>query len=112
MTEHDGALRTGRVVLAGVVLIIRESGSVGSRACQDVMPVWRIATTSVDLALFGQRGLLVEVIGAVQLSNVLRNRHTFCIHPRTLPDTVTRADRARALCRQVGVPCFCACTDG
>ena len=75
------------------------------------MSVWRVATTIVDLALFGQRGLLGEVVGAVQFGDVLRDRYTLCVHPRTRADTVPRVDRASALRRQVGVSCLCARTD-
>src|SRR5215831_7192715 len=104
MAEHDSALGAARVILAGVVLIIRESGAVGLRSRQNVMPVWCVAATIVDLAFFGQGGLFGEVVSAVQFGDVLCNCHTFCVHPRTLADTVARVDRPGTLCRQVGMP--------
>ena len=52
-----------------------------------------VAATADSLALFGQRRLLVDVVGfRVEILEVFRHDHAFGILPRTFPDAVTRVD--------------------
>src|ERR1700687_6047373 len=71
------------------------------------MPVWLIAIAVDHLALFVQRSLLVDVVGAVQIGDILGDHNALRILPRTLADAVARIDRGLAvnrLCREIGVP--------
>src|SRR5207237_50623 len=67
MADDRGALRTARPVLAGLVVARREGLAVRRRAGQRVVLVRRIAAAVDDVAFLGQRGLLGQVVGAVQL---------------------------------------------
>src|SRR5207244_1689485 len=72
MSEHRSALGTRRPILAGTVVAGRERRAICLRSRQHVMAVRRIAQAVVDLALFGQRRLLGEIVVAMQLSDILR----------------------------------------
>src|SRR5450631_4348270 len=99
MTEHRGALRAARPVLAGAVVGPRKSGAVGLRSRQRVMAVRGIAATVDDIALLGKRGLLGEIVGGVQLGDILRDHDALGVLPRPLADAVTRIHRRLAVGR-------------
>src|SRR5690348_1969966 len=112
MAEHGGSLRAARPILAGVVLAVRKSGAVRLRTRQHVMAVGLVAAAIVDLALFRERRLFGEMVGAVQFGYVLRDHDTFGVLPRAFSDAVARIDGTRALRGQVGVPGFRASPHG
>jgi hypothetical protein len=66
MAKHGGALRTARPILAGHVLVGLKGGAVRLRASENVVPVRLVATAIIHLTLLGERGLLSEIIGAMQ----------------------------------------------
>ncbi len=115
MTEHRRALRAARPVLAGAVLAGGKCGAVGLRSRQRVMAVRRIAAAVGDLALLRQRGLFCQIVGAVQLGDVLGDDNAFCVLPRPLADAIARIDRGLAvdgLGREIGAPGFCSGASG
>ena len=104
VADHHGALRAAGAVLARAIFASRECTAVHGRAGQDVVPVG-LVTASIDhLAFFGKRGLLGEVVGAVQFVDRLGDDHALGVHPRTLANAVARVHRPGALRRQIGVP--------
>ena len=71
------------------------------------MAVRRVAAAVDDLALFAQCGLLGEIVGAVQLGDVLGDHHALGILPRPLADAVARIHGGLAvggLGREIGAP--------
>src|SRR6266540_2064624 len=60
-------------------------------------PLVRCVAASVDdVSLFGQRGLLVEIVVAVQVGNIASNNDPFGVLPRPFADALARVDRRRA----------------
>ena len=105
MTEHGGALRAARPVLAGAILVPGEGGSVRLRTCEDVVSVRSIAAAVINFAFFRQRSLLGKiVVAAVKLGDIFCNCHAFGIDPRAFADAVTRIFSAGTLGRQICVP--------
>src|SRR6185312_5654692 len=104
MSQHHRARRATRIVLAGTVVASAERGTVRLRPSEDVVPIRRIATPVVDVALLRERRLLGQIVGSVQFRDVLGDGHAFGICPWSLADTIARVHRARTLGRQVGVP--------
>src|SRR5437667_7602853 len=104
VADHGRPLAALRPVAARTVLAGREGGAVGLGARQDVMHVRRISTPVHGLALFGQRGLLADVVLAVQLGQVVGDDDALGVLPGTFADAVARVDRAGALGAQIGVP--------
>ena len=72
------------------------------------MTVRRVAAAVDDVALFGERGLLGEIVaGAVQIGDILGDHDAFRILPGALADAVARIHGRLAvggLRREVGVP--------
>ena len=92
-------------VAARLVVAGRERRAVRLRAGQDVVLVRRVAAAVDDLALFGERGLLGEVVGAVQLRDVLGDDDALGVLPRAAADAILGVDGAARPCvLQVGVP--------
>jgi hypothetical protein len=110
MPDHGGALRRARPVLAGAVLAGRKGRAVSLRAREHVVAIRRVAGAVDDLALFGERGLLGEVVaGAVEVGDILGDHDAFRILPRPLADAVARVHRRLTigrLGRQIGAPGF------
>src|SRR5829696_8288072 len=108
MADHRGALRAARPILAGAVFAGRKRGAVRLRSRQHIVAVRRVAGTADDLALFGERGLLGEVVaGAVQFGDVLGDHRALGILPRPLADAIARIDgrlTVGGLRREVGAP--------
>src|SRR2546428_8804659 len=104
MADHRRPLAALRPVAAGAVLPGRERGAVRLGAGQDVVHVRRIAAPVDHLTLFGQGGLLGDVVLAVQLSQILRDDDALGVLPGTAADAVARVDGAGALCAQIRVP--------
>src|SRR5271155_2154475 len=71
MPQHRRALNAARPVLAGTVFTGRERGAVRLRSRERVMAVRGITAAVDDVALLAQRGLLGDVVGAMQFGNVL-----------------------------------------
>jgi hypothetical protein len=67
-----------------------------------------VAAAVHRLALFGERGLLVQVVaGAVKVGDVPGDDDTLRVHPRTLADAILRVDRRGTAARartEVGTP--------
>ncbi len=63
------------------------------------MAVGRIAAAVDDLALFRQRGLLGQVVRAVQFGDVLGDGYAFGVHPRPFANAVASVHRSGALRR-------------
>src|SRR5436305_2074980 len=109
MADYRGTLRAARPVLAGAVVAAGERGAVRLRSGQHVMAVRRVAAAVDDLALFAERSLLGEVVGAMQLAEILGDHHALGVLPRTLADAVARVLRGLAvggLRRQIRAPGF------
>src|SRR6185436_5366717 len=108
MADHRGALRAARPILAGAVFAGRKRGAVRLRSRQHIVAVRRVAGTADYLALFGERGLLGEVVaGAVEIGDVLGDHRAFRILPRPLADAIARIDgrlTVGGLRREVGAP--------
>src|SRR6266404_6070332 len=113
MADDRRALRAARPVLAGTVVAGGECGAVRLRSRDYVVAVRRIEATVDDLALLAQRGLLGEIVRAVQLGDILGDHDAFGILPRPLADSVARIHRRLAvgrLRREISAPGFCAGT--
>src|SRR6185312_15537309 len=80
------------------------------RAGEDVVAVRGVAAAVVDLALFGERGFLGQIVArAVELGDVLGDHDALGVLPRPVADTLARVHGARALGilgREIGVPCL------
>ena len=111
MPDLRRAVAALRPVAAGAVIRAGERGAVGLRTGQDVVHVRRIAAPVHHLAFFGQRGLLRQVVGAVQLRDALRHHNALHVLPRTAADAVAGVDGLRALGAQVGAPLAAARPD-
>src|SRR5436190_1181767 len=96
MADHRDPLAALGPVAAGHVFAAGESRAVRFRAGKDVVLVRRVAAPVDDVSFFGQRGLLVEVVFAVQLGNVAGNDDSFGVLPRTVADAIARVDCLRA----------------
>src|SRR5262245_56363246 len=104
MTDLGVALAALRPVAAGLVVRARERTAVRLRAGEDVVHVGRIATAVHGRALLGQRGLLVQLVRAMQVRDVFRDDDSFRVLPRARADTIARVDGLRALRAEIGVP--------
>ena len=104
VAKHRRALRTARPILAGHVLVGRKSGAIRLRAGKNVVAIGLVADAIIYLTLLGERGLLGEIIGAVQLRDVLGDNHAFGVHPRTFADAIARVHGTGALRGQVSMP--------
>src|SRR4029077_18643988 len=82
VTEHRRTLGAARPVLAGAVFAGREGAAVHRRARERVVLVGAVAATLGQVALLGERGLLGEVVGAVELVDVPRDHRALGILPR------------------------------
>src|SRR5205814_8677291 len=71
VSDHGYALTALGPVSACAVFAGGEGRSIRLRAGENVVHVRRIAAAVDDLALFGERSLLGEIVGGVQLGNVL-----------------------------------------
>src|SRR6202043_3859881 len=67
MTHYPRSLRAACPVLAGTIVEASERGAVRLRTGEDVVSVPLISVTVDQLALFGQRRLLVNIVAAMQL---------------------------------------------
>src|ERR1051325_4809626 len=97
MADDRRALRAARPVLAGAVVASCKRGAVRLRPGQHVMAIGRVAAAVDDLALFAERGLLCQAVGAVQLGHVLCDHLTLGVLPWPLADTVARILRGLAV---------------
>ena len=71
------------------------------------MPVGRVAAAVDCLTFLGERRLLGEIVGAVELVNILSNGDALDVLPRAAPDAIARVDSlgaAHGLCAKVGAP--------
>ena len=68
-------------VAAGAVVAARERRAVGLRTGEDVVLVGGVAAPVDQLSLLGQRGLLGQVVGAVQLRRIARDDDAFRVLP-------------------------------
>ena len=68
------------------------------------MLVRRVAASVDALALFGERGLLVQIVGGVKLRHIFRDDDAFGVLPWAVADAVARIDGLRPLRAEVGVP--------
>src|SRR4030095_17208973 len=94
-------------VAARLVVARRERGPVGLRAGDDAVLIGRVAAAVDGRSLFGERGLLVQIVGAVQLGDILGNDVSLGVLPRAFADAVLGIHgrgRARRLRAQVRLP--------
>src|SRR5437868_3360455 len=61
-----------------------------------------------NFALFGERRLLVQIIGGVQLRHVFRDDDALGVLPWTAADAVARVDGLRSLRTEIRMPCLVA----
>src|SRR5262249_26534168 len=104
MADHRRALAALGPVGAGAILAGRERGTVRLRARQDVVRVRRVAAPVDGVALLGERGLLVDVVRAVELGEVLGDDDALGVLPGPCADAVARIDGAGALRAQIRLP--------
>src|SRR5437588_7987319 len=107
MADDRGALGAAGPVVAGLVVARREGAAIRRRAGQRVMLVRGVAAAVDDVAFLGQRGLLREIVGAVQLVEILGDDNPLGVLPRPLADAVAGVDRRLAVGRlgaEIGVP--------
>src|SRR4051794_13856905 len=107
MPDHRRALRAARPVAAGPVLPRRGGPALGLGAGQRGMLVGGITAPVYHVALLGQRGLLCQIVAAVQLIDVLGDNDAFAVLPGAIPDAIARIDRCLPVCRlsaEIGVP--------
>ena len=98
MADHRGTLTALCPVAAGAVVARRERIAIGLRPGQDVVHVGCVATAVDHFPLLAQRGLLGDlVVGAVKLSDIVRDDRALGVLPRAGADAVARVDRTRAL---------------
>src|SRR5260221_9094002 len=101
MAKHGRARAARRPVAAGRVAAVADRAAVGCRAGQHVVRVGRVAPAVDHFAFLAERGLLVEVVPAVQLIDVARDDHAPRVLPRAPADAVAGVNPGRA---EVGVP--------
>ena len=104
VAKHRRAFRTARPILAGHVLVARKSGAIRLRAGKNVVAIGLVADAIIYLTLLGERGLLGEIIGPVQLRDVLGDDHAFGVYPRTFADAIARIFSTGASRGQVSMP--------
>src|SRR5215210_4623703 len=107
MSDYRRTLRAARPVLAGAILGGSERTAVRLRSRQHVMPVRLIAGAVENITFLAQRALLGQVVGAVQLGDVLCDHDAFGIFPRPPADAVARIHRrltVDGLGREVSAP--------
>ena len=109
---HRGARAALGPVAAGHVGRVGKLRAVGLRAGEDVVHVRRIAAAVDHGALLGERGLLGQVVRAMQFGDVLRDDHALGIGPRAFADAVAGIDPARSLRAEVGAPRLAAGAGG
>src|SRR6478672_2456480 len=103
MSEH-GAANRARPVAARAVLSGGKGRAVGLRAREHVVHIRRIAAAVDDGALLGERGLLRQVVAAVELGHVFRDDLALRVLPWALADAIAGVDRPGALRAEIGVP--------
>src|SRR5262249_2199404 len=97
VTEHRRALSAACPVLAGPVLVRRESAAIHLRTRQYVMIVGVVADAGHDGAPLGQRRRHPEfVVVAVKIVDVLGDDLFLEILPGAAPDPIARVDSLRA----------------
>src|SRR6478735_6283587 len=108
VADHRRTLAALGPVAAGRVDAAGDRRAVGLRAGQDVVHVRRVATAVDDIALLGERGLLGEVVRAMQLGHAVGDDDALGVAPRAGADAVARVDGGLAAgCRlraEVGAP--------
>src|ERR1043166_4951516 len=107
VAELRGSFAVLRPVAAGSVGAGCEASAFHRRAGERVMHVGRVAPAIDDLTLLVERGLLGEIVVAVELVNVVGNYGAARVLPGAVPDAGTGVDAGRAadaLCAQVGAP--------
>src|SRR4029450_478170 len=107
MTDHGRPLGARRPVTAGPVFAGRKCAAVRRRAGEDGVSVGRVAAAVDYLTFLGECRLFGEIVGAVELINILSNGDALSVLPRTAPDAIARVDSlgpAHGLCAEVGVP--------
>src|SRR5262245_5931265 len=100
VAEHGRPLGARRPVAAGPILTRRKGAAVRRGAGEDVVPAGRVT-------LLGERRFLVEIVGAVDLVEILGDNDTLGVLPRATPDAITRVDglsAAHGLRAEVGMP--------
>jgi hypothetical protein len=107
VSEHRRTLRAACPVLAGPVVSPRKGGTVGLRASQDIVAIGCIPATVDHVTLLRQRGLLGQLVGAMQIRNVLGDNNTLGVLPWSLADAIARIDgwlAVSSLGRKIGMP--------
>src|SRR5439155_13168254 len=108
VADHRDSVAALGPVAAGHILAAGERGAVGLRPGEDVVLVRRVAPAVDDLAFFGERSLLAEIVVAVQLREVARDDDSLGVLPGSVTDAILCVDRGCALCRglaEISVPC-------
>src|SRR5580692_8342832 len=111
VAEHGSAFGAAGPIAARAILAGRERRAVRLRAGQGVMPVGGVAPAIDDVAFFGKRSLLGQVILAVQLGDILGDDDALGVGPGTFADAVASIGRRLAVGRlraQIGVPSMAA----
>src|SRR5580692_4431061 len=115
VTEHGSAFGAAGPIAARAILAGRERRAVRLRAGQGVMPVRRVAAAIDDVAFFGKRGLLGQVVLAMQLRDILGDDDALGIGPGAFADAIACIGCRLAvgcLGAQIGVPGMAAGTGG
>src|SRR5258708_37707372 len=109
MADPRSALCAARPVLAGAVFARHECRAVRLRSGQHIVAVWRVAAAVGSVALFAERRLLGQIVGAMKFGNILGDHDAFGVLPRPLADAVAGVLGGLAvgcLRREIGAPGF------
>jgi hypothetical protein len=97
MSDLRRAIRAARPVVAGQALSFRKRGAVELRAGHQVVFVRRIAAAVHDLAFFGDRVFLAQlVVVAVEIGDAVGDLHALRVEPRAGADAVFGVDAGLA----------------
>src|SRR5205085_1110822 len=90
MAYHRDALSALGPVPAGTVFACRKRRSIWLRAGENVVRIRRVAAAVDDIAFLGKRGLLAEIVVAVQLRHILGDDYPLGVRPWPASDAIAR----------------------
>ena len=114
VTQHGGALRAARPVVAGPIFAGREGAAIGLRPGERVVTIGGVAAVRDHGAPFRQRALHVElIIIAMKVIDILRDDFALKILPRPSAYMIPGINSWLSVSRlgaQIGSPCLAPST--
>src|SRR5688500_17382368 len=108
MTDHGTSFAIGDPVAAGHIGVASKRSSVLLRSGQDVVDVWRVASTFHNLTILVECSFLIDlIVRTVEVIDVSGDLHALGIAPGPRPNAITRVDGCRAAGRasaQISTP--------